>query len=128
MRRQCPKGYQMINGNCQQAISNQLTPGDTSIIGTGNRTACVAACEMWFPFQDCSSYECNCSCCHTYHWTGLDGQHHSHCECGGCYGQFMQCIAGCMNPSGGFKGSVPSPGGGRYGWRRGGKIKRRRRR
>ena len=139
MPRTCPKGYQMVNGVCQQAISNKLTPGDTSIVpggGDSGRTACIAYCEDAYPFSGCSSFECNCSCCHSWP-VYQDFNNPSQitdfaCSCNNCFTSFMSCIASCFGAGGGsgpgFGRGVRHPGASPGGWRRGGRIKRRRRR
>ena len=110
----CPKGYTMVNGVCQQTISNQLTPGDTSIIPGGDERAdCHSACEDMYPYQYCNSSSCNCSCCHTYTWQTLVGQvvnystnpptyedqyeTHSQCNCSPCWSNYTQCVGNCLS-------------------------------
>ena len=91
MRGQCPKGYQMIRGNCQPAVANQL-----------NRRRPIGG------QSDDSVY-----------WGG---------QCGGFLdcGSGQCCSYGFCVPCGGW-GPQPSGGGGRS-WRRGGRIRKRRRR
>jgi len=155
----------MINGVCQQAISNQLTPGDTSPIpGGDSRLPCEVSCYDNFWPGYCNSTQgggfgtCDCNCCVvTYTWyqnyqieefwnfnitttyedggaqvgTGVipiyttDGVFNSYfCNCMPCHAQYNACVSFCHATDHLPGGSS----GGRSGWRRGGKIKRRGRR
>ena len=116
--RQCPQGYQMVNGVCQQGGQ----PG----------VGCYAACQQYHP----SSCDCwSCSCCHQYHhqyWDPAGNQGtgeiviETSCECGSCWMQWQQCIHGCMGGGNIGAGGIPDygGGGGRGRWAGGGRIRR----
>jgi len=123
----------MINGNCQQAVSNQINPGDTSPIPE-DRMGCVSACDMMYPYSSCSSWSCNCNCCQQYHWQQYNSQGvlewHSTCSCHACYSMWGACIASCASGGTGMAkwGSrgmgQASPGD----YRQGGRLPKRKRR
>jgi len=133
MKRQCPKGYTMVNGVCTETLST--IPGG----GSGPPTLhCESLCQSYLP-GSCQN-DCSCSCCYSY-WVETTGggtwdpwvQAEHHCNCGGCMSEYWSCIAMCfsnwnINPQiGGYHG-MGDGGGSRTGWRKGGKIKRRGRR
>ena len=144
-RLECPKGYQMINGNCQQAVGQpELSYIDYGDVDEQTRLDCSAACESIHPAGCHSGGNCNCSCCTNYHYeyetlvgqyviTNDDGstevhdqyntQVYSGCHCAGCYQQYSQCINRCL----GGGGSKEAQYGGSRDWRQGGKITSRRR-
>ena len=128
--RQCPQGYQIINGVCNEF-------GDVS-------SPCMAQCANLHP-SNCgySSFNdsCNCSCCQWY-YTGPPPNtpdynpqpHQYNCSCSGCWTDYNTCVTSCQGSSWhGGRGSRIGVGGastggrGGFGGRRtGGKIRRRR--
>ena len=126
--RQCPQGYQLINGVCSE--DNQPQVG------------CAAACSQLHPshcgysaFND----SCECSCCHWAYSGPPPGHpnynpqpHQYYCSCSGCWQEYDSCITNCATSFHGrsnIGGGYGSGGRGNFGGRRtGGRIRRRRRR
>ena len=119
--RQCPQGYQMINGVCQ----SMSMPGIDCCAEAMNA---LTGCHSHSAGSGCwSSPGCNCTQTYvnTWDWDSDTEPTHSWCNCTADQSLYNEVIACCL-PSGGSM-QMRNYGGGRS-WRRGGKIKRRRRR
>ena len=127
--RECPQGYQMINGVCSEF-------GDVS-------SPCLAQCANMHPSQcgdGAFGGNCNCNCCNYVYtgpppgspgFTGYTADQYS-CQCFGCWSAWQACVSSCQQSSwhgshSGRRIGYRSPRqGGLQRQRKGGRIRRRR--